>query len=182
MASDANEISGLIARVALHDREAFLRLYDATSAKLFGTCLRILKDQGDAEDAVQDAYVKIWRNSGGFRHGQYSPMSWLIAIARNQAIDRIRARQVSHAAMDEAQEVPDTSPNPEAAAISAGEMGRIGECLGELSADRSAAVYAAYVEGFSYAELAKRFGVPLNTMRTWLHRSLKSLRNCLERE
>jgi RNA polymerase sigma-70 factor (ECF subfamily) len=159
-----------------------MRLYDATSAKLFGVCLRIVKDRTEAEDAVQDAYVKIWRNAGSFREGNYSPISWLAAIARNTAIDRIRARQLAHAELDEASEVPDAQPTPEAMVIAAGEMGRIGACLEELPAERANAVKAAYVEGYSYAELAVRFGVPLNTMRTWLHRSLKSLRECLERK
>lgn len=159
-----------------------MRLYDATSAKLFGVCLRILKDHTEAEDAVQDVYVKLWRNARSYREGQYSPMSWLIAIARNTAIDKIRSRQMAYAEMDEAGEVPDTAPSPEAAMVSVDEMGRIGVCLGELPPQRAQAVHAAYVEGFSYAELAGRFGVPLNTMRTWLHRSLKSLRECLERK
>ncbi len=176
------EISALIARIALGDRAAFLRLYDATSAKLFGVCLRILKDNTEAEDAVQDACVKIWRNAGSYREGQYSPMSWIIAIARNTAIDRIRSRQLAHADLDDAGEVPDSSPTPEAQVIAAGEMGRISDCLAELPAQRAQAVQAAYVEGYSYAELAARFGVPVNTMRTWLHRSLKSLRECLERK
>ncbi len=164
------------------DRAAFLQLYDATAAKLYGVCLRILKDGSEADDAVQDAYVKLWRNAGSYREGQYSPMSWIIAIARNTAIDRIRSRQLAHADLDEAGEIPDAAPSPEAQVIAAGEMGRIGDCLSELPAQRAQAVQAAYVEGYSYAELATRFGVPVNTMRTWLHRSLKSLRECLERK
>jgi RNA polymerase sigma-70 factor, ECF subfamily len=87
------EIETLISRVALGDRNSFQQLYGATSAKLFGICLRVLKNAADAEDVLQEAYVKIWQNAGKYQVTGYSPMTWLITIARNQAIDRLRARK-----------------------------------------------------------------------------------------
>lgn len=181
VAGTAADIAGLVSRVALGDRAAFSVLYERTSGKLFAICLRILKDRAEAEDALQEVYVRIWRRAGGYRDGRYSAMSWLIAIARNHSIDRLRARQPVSEDIDAAETIADSAPSPEASAVASGEMGRIEACLGQLSPERAEAVMAAYVEGFSYAELAQRFAVPLNTMRTWLHRSLKSLRDCLER-
>lgn len=176
-----DDLSGLIARTALGDRKAFSTLYSLTSAKLFGVALRILKDRAQAEDAVQEVYVRIWRRAGSFRVGQASAMAWLVTIARNQAIDMVRARQPATLEYDDAPDVADPDPDPEARAALTGEARRIEACLGELDADKAAAVVAAYVEGLSYLELAAQNGVPLNTMRTWLRRSLLKLRECLNR-
>lgn len=174
-----DELSGLIARIALGDRVAFSALYSQTSAKLFGVTLRILKDRAQAEDTVQEVYVRIWRRAGSFRVGQASAMAWLVTIARNQAIDLIRARQPAALEYDDAPDVADSAPDPEARAVQSGESRRIEGCLGELEADKAAAVVAAYMEGLSYQELAEQYAVPLNTMRTWLRRSLIKLRECL---
>ena len=176
-----DDLPGLIARTALGDRTAFSSLYSQTSAKLFGVSLRILKDRAQAEDAVQEVYVRIWRRAGSFRVGQASAMAWLVTIARNQAIDMIRARQPSTLEYDDAPEVADPAMDPEARAVLGGESKRIEACLGELEANKAVAVVAAYVEGLSYQELAEQNAVPLNTMRTWLRRSLLKLRECLNR-
>ena len=107
--------------------------------------------------------------------------AWLVAVARNHSIDRIRARRQKTADIDAALDVADPTPGPEALAVAGGERERIHGCLDELEAERAAAVRGAYLAGESYAELAQRHGVPLNTMRTWLRRSLMKLRECLER-
>ncbi|WP_112320565.1 sigma-70 family RNA polymerase sigma factor [Oceanibium sediminis] len=177
----SNEINQLIARVALRDRAAFAALYDATSAKLYGVCLRILRDKADAEEALQEVYVRVWMNASRFVAAETSPLSWLAAIARNHAIDRIRARKPQSVDIDDAFDLADDAPGPEEAAINASEGGRIERCFDELPEDRAAAVRAAYVEGYSYHELAEQHAVPVNTMRTWLRRSLLKLRACLER-
>ncbi len=175
------EIETLIAGVALRDRSAFSLLYEHTSAKLFGVCLRILKDRALAEDALQEVFIKVWHNADRFAAGGYSPMTWLITIARNHAIDRLRAAQAAMAQIDEAAEVPDARPGPEDRVIAASDRAAIDACLDELQADRAAALRGAYLDGDSYTDLAARHGVPVNTMRTWLRRSLLKLRECLTR-
>ncbi|OCW58413.1 sigma-70 family RNA polymerase sigma factor [Hoeflea olei] len=175
------DLSGLIARTALGDRKAFSALYAETAAKLFGVTLRILKDRAQAEDALQEVYVRIWRRAGSFRVGQASATAWLVTIARNQAIDMLRARQPATLDYDDAPDIADQAPDPEARAALSGEAGRMEACLGELDADKARAVVGAYVEGLSYQELAEGNGVPLNTMRTWLRRSLLKLRECMNR-
>lgn len=179
--STPEEIENLIARCGLGDRAAFSALYQATSSKLFGICLRILRERSEAEDALQEVYLRIWRKAESYVAGGPSPMAWLSTITRNLAIDRLRARAPRADELEDAPELVAKGPTPEQSAVAAGEAARIGACLGELAPERAGAVRGAYLEGASYTELASRFDVPLNTMRTWLRRSLISLRECLQR-
>ena len=91
----APDITKLIVRTSMKDRAAFDLLYRHTSAKLFGVCLRILRDRAEAEEALQDVYIKIWAKADRFAVSELSPISWLVAIARNHSIDRIRARRLA---------------------------------------------------------------------------------------
>jgi len=179
--TDRTDIETLIARVALRDRAAFSALYDATSAKLFGVCLRVLGNRAEAEDALQDVYVRLWQKADRYRPVGARPMTWLIAVARNLAIDRRRARRASTEDIEKVPEPAAPGLTPEAAAIATSEAGRIATCLAALEPARAEAIRGAYLEGLSYQELAGRHGVPLNTMRTWLRRSLMKLRECLSR-
>lgn len=175
------EIEDLIARTALRDRGAFAALYDATAAKLFGVCLSVLKDRAEAEDALQDVFLRIWHKADSYAVTGHSPITWLATVARNLAIDRLRTRGRKGASVDEAAALPDARPGPEATSIAASESRRIAACLDELPQDRAGAVKGAYLEGMTYQDLAERHGVPLNTMRTWLRRSLQKLKECLTR-
>ena len=179
MQPQSREIADLIARCALRDRAAFRTLYERTSAKLFGVVLRILRDRSEAEEAIQEIYVKVWQRADRYVAGSTSPISWLVAVARNHCLDRLRARRPVSADIDAALEVPDAGPSPERAVEDSDERGRIDHCLGTLEPDRAEAVRGAYLDGYSYEELATRYNVPLNTMRTWLRRSLLKLRECL---
>ncbi|WP_226779224.1 sigma-70 family RNA polymerase sigma factor [Oceaniglobus trochenteri] len=175
------DIEHMILAMAEGDRAAFLSLYDATSAKLFGICLRVLNDRAEAEDVLQEIFLKIWRNADRYKANGFSPMTWLITVARNGAIDRLRTRKRRGESLDLAEELPDHAPTPEAAAVASSERDRVQGCLGELKPERAGAVKGAYLDGQTYQELADRYGVPLNTMRTWLRRSLQSLKECLSR-
>ena len=181
MNSTPEELELLISRISLGDRNALESLYNRTSAKLFGVCLRILKDRTEAEDALQEVYVKIWRGASRYAANRYSPISWLVAIARNHAIDRVRARKPDTVDIDQVAKVSDNAPDPEKAAIASSDRRRIDGCLDELEAAHADAVRGAYLNGNSYQELADRHKVPINTMRTWLRRSLMKLKECLER-
>jgi RNA polymerase sigma-70 factor (ECF subfamily) len=125
--------------------------------------------------------VKIWQRADRFVASENPAMPWLTAIARNQSIDAIRARKPVADEIDTVYDLADGQPDPESQAVTKGEGRRIDRCMEELEADRAQAVRAAYVEGLSYQELAEQFAVPLNTMRTWLRRSLLSLRECMDR-
>ena len=179
MGSDTADIADLIARCALRDRQAFRDLYSRTSAKLYGVTLRILRDRSEAEEALQEVYVKIWQRADKYIPGGYSPISWLVAVARNHSLDVLRARKPRSEDIDLALDVADAGPDPEQSAADRGERSRIDHCLDQLDADKAGAVRGAYLDGYSYEELSSRFNVPLNTMRTWLRRSLLKLRDCL---
>ncbi len=180
--TDQSHIEGLIARAALKDRSAFSSLYDATSAKLFSVCLQVLNDREAAEDALQDSYIKIWSKADQYHTNGLSPMTWLITIARNTSIDRLRADRSPQNLFDAMNELSDDKNNPEAYSISMSERQRIVRCLEELESEKAEAVCGAYLHGLSYAELADRYHIPLNTVRTWLRRSLLKLKGCLSNE
>lgn len=177
-----DRITDLLFRVAAADRTAFKELYAASSAKLFGVLIRILGTRSEAEDAVQEVYTRVWLNARKFHPGKGAGMTWLIAIARNHAIDRLRARpdrRFSHDA-EALAGVADDSPGIESQLVAAGEARRIMQCLDALEPDRAAAIRGAYLNGLSYQDLALRHNVPINTMRTWLRRALLKLRECME--
>ncbi|MES5100844.1 sigma-70 family RNA polymerase sigma factor [Agrobacterium sp. BA1120] len=176
-----DDLSTLIGLVALSDRNAFASLYTSTSPKLFSICLRILKDRTDADEALQEVYVKIWQRARLFSAASGTAEVWLAAIARNQSIDIIRARKPIASELSDVPDLVDAAPDPEQATLQKDTGRSIERCLDELEESRAKAVRQAYVEGMSYQELAQVYAVPLNTMRTWLRRSLIKLKECMER-
>ncbi len=173
-------LEACLARIALKDRRAFDELYKLTSGRLFAVSMRMMRSRAEAEDVLQEAYIRIWHRADSFRPGQARPIAWLIAITRNLAIDKLRARTMPVAPIEMAEELPDDRPTPETAYAQSEARAQINICLEELDTKRAEAVRAAYLEGWSYQELATRFDTPLNTMRTWLRRSLLRLKACLE--
>jgi RNA polymerase sigma-70 factor (ECF subfamily) len=174
------DLAGLLKRVAGRDRGAFNALYQATSAKLWGVIVRILSRRDLAEDVLQDVYVKIWERAGTFDPAKASPITWMAAIARNRAIDEVRRKfPVSIEEAPEALEVEESGADPLAQAEQSEELKRLQECLQGLDAERREMVLLAYYTGLSRDDLARRFARPVNTIKTWLHRSLAQLRKCL---
>jgi RNA polymerase sigma-70 factor, ECF subfamily len=175
-------VAQLLARVAAQDRAAFRDLYSSTSSKLFGVLLRILINRAEAEDALQEVFTRVWLRAGRFDPEKGRAMTWLISVARNHAIDRLRMRvEQTTATNDEADALVDNTPGAEANLIAKGQARRIVDCMSALEPDRAKAVQGAYLGGLSYADLSTKFNVPLNTMRTWLRRSLLQLKECLEK-
>jgi RNA polymerase sigma factor (sigma-70 family) len=177
-----SQLAAALVRVAAGDRAALRMVYQDTSAKLFGVCLRILNDKSEAEDVLQDVYVTVWRKAAGFDPGRASPITWLVAITRNRAIDRLRASAVSRRM--EPIEAADGVSDPAPAAVERVELAqqhqRLARCLEGLEARHSAAIRAAFLDGATYEELAQRMSVPLGTMKSWIRRGLLKLRACLE--
>lgn len=176
------EIEDLIARVAMGDRKAFRALYERTSAKLFGVAARVLRDDGLAEEVLQEVFLRIWHRSDSYKSNGYSPMTWLITITRNAAIDRLRKlRSEGKAAepVEIAERLYDPAPGPETQTVMRDEARVLEDCLDELEHERADMVRKAYLQGVTYAELSEATGVKLNTVRTWLRRSLLQLRECL---
>jgi RNA polymerase sigma-70 factor (ECF subfamily) len=174
------DLADLLAAVGRGDRAAFEQLYAATRAKLYGVVLRILRRRDLADEVMQEAYLRIWGSAGSFDPARASPITWMVAIARNRAIDLVRRRteislEEEPAAMDVAAEIP----NPLAARELSEDLKRLMQCIGALDGDRKEMVLLAYYNGFSREQLAAKFDKPANTIKTWLRRSLIEIRACL---
>ena len=112
-------IAALLSRIAAQDRAAFRSIYSDTSAKLMGVLLRILGSRAEAEDALQEVFTRVWLRAGRFDAAKGRGMTWLIALARNHAIDRLRARHDHAGDSDEMETVADPSPRAETRLIAA---------------------------------------------------------------
>ena len=181
-ALDRRGLERLLAAVAGGDAQAFERLYHATSAKLFGVCLRLLADRNDAEDVLQDVYAAIWRKAAQYDAAIASPISWLAMIAHNKAIDRLRSDGAARNAVpiELAEDVSDTGPGAVALAEHAGDVRRLDHCMQRLEARRRALIRTAFFDGATYEELARRTDTPVGTVKSWIRRGLLQLRTCLE--
>ncbi len=176
----ARDISDLLARVAQKDRAAFSALYKATSAKLYSVISRILTRGATSDEVLQDVYVKIWEKAGTFNPDIASPITWMATIARNRALDEVRrAKPVSFDAMGDDLDIAAEEFDPLGSRERSEDLKRLLECLSGLDEEKRQMVLLAYYRGMSRDALAKKFGRPVPTIKTWLHRSLSQLRGCL---
>src|SRR5271157_1819 len=179
-AGEASELGDLLRRVAARDEAAFSALYKRTSAKLYGVVARILT-RGDAgAEALQEAYVRIWEKAGDFDPTKGSPLAWMATIARNRALDEVR--RVRPASLEDTpagfEPVAD-AVDPMASRERSESLSALIACLSKLDEEKRAILMLAYYHGASREALSKRFGRPVPTIKTWLHRSLAQLRDCL---
>jgi RNA polymerase sigma-70 factor (ECF subfamily) len=130
---------------------------------------------------LQESFIKIWQGAGTFRSDKAAGMTWLCAVTRNRAIDRLRRHARTPLPIEEAAEVPDDAPSPEDAAAARGDLRRFNECLGTLAPSHAEAVRAAYLKGWTYREASEAMAVPVNTVKTWVRRGLITLRECMNR-
>ncbi len=174
-------LADLMPRIASGDRSALRQLYQATSSKLFGVCLRILSDREESEDVLQEVYLTIWRRADRFDAARASVTTWISTIARNRAIDRLRARgPLAYADQVDDMEIEDGSVPADALLASAQDAQALGRCLGELDARTQKVIRTAFFEGVTYEALAQRMDTPLGTVKSWIRRGLLKLRGCLE--
>ena len=180
MAQPSRALVDDLARVAHGDRAAFARVYQATSSKLYGVVLRILQRRDLTDEIVQEVYVKIWQRAGDFDATRASPITWMATIARNRALDEVR--KATHVRIDdapEAMQVADPARPASDWVELSDDYARLLRCLDGLEPMKRDMVKLAYLEGLSREALSQRFGHPVATIKTWLHRSLKSLKDCL---
>jgi len=184
---DSASLQQDLSRTALGDRAAFQRLYRATSAHLFGVAMRILNRRDLAEDALQEAFVNVWHNAGSYHAAASQPMTWLIAIVRNKALDLLRASARRAAdSLDEAdedgrpRELVDDAPSPMQLLTQAAEGIRIRGCLEQLDAVHRQSLALAFYQGLSHSEVARHMRAPLGSVKAWVRRGLERLKKCLE--
>lgn len=167
----------LLARCAGGDRAAFRMLYDRHAPRLYAVALRITHQASAASDAVQEAFIQVWRNAAQFDGARGNAEAWMTGLVRYRALDLLRRGGPPTASLDEGPEQAD------AAALAALDLQADGralrQCLERLEPDRRRLVVLAFVEGFSHAELAARLATPLGTVKSSIRRALSSLRECL---
>lgn len=175
-------LATLIAASSAGDRDAFAALYRHTAGKLFSVCLGILGSQALAEEALQDAYVNVWRNAASFDASKGAPMTWLISIARYRSLS-LRRRAVREVPTDieaDYARLVDPSPGPLADAVASAEARALRACLERLEEAPRKAVLLAYYRGLTHDELSRELSVPLGTVKSWIRRSLTRLKLCLD--
>lgn len=173
-------LSALLQRAGLGDQQAFAELHASTRNKLRKTALAVSPSIVDLDDLLQDAYLKIWNHAASFDPRRASPITWMCAIMRNTAIDALRLKQLATAELDEALSVPD----PEGQDADAFDYDLVqpiaASVIERLPQDRRHLLSLAYLDGESRLSLSQRFGVPVGTIKTWLHRTLGTVRaECL---
>jgi RNA polymerase sigma-70 factor (ECF subfamily) len=179
-AGAGDDLTGLLIRIAARDAAAFAALYKQTNAKLYGVVARILTRGDAAADALQEVYVRIWEKAGEFDSLKGSPLAWMATIARNRALDEVRrVRPVSLEDQPDGFEPAAEEIDPLAPRERSERLAALVDCLKALDEEKRAVVLLAYYRGASREALAKRFGRPVPTIKTWLHRSLAQLRDCL---
>ena len=175
-------LAGLMLQIAQGDRAALRQLYQATSAKLFGVCLRILANRDETEDVLQEVYITIWRRADRYDAGRAGVMAWISTIARNRAIDRLRSRgPLAYAAPVDELEIEDETPGAHAVLEAGQSAEALGKCLSELDDRTEAVIRTAFFDGVTYEALAQKMDTPLGTLKSWIRRGLMKLKGCLER-
>lgn len=171
-----DSLEALLQRVATRDRAAFRDLYAATSSRLFAVCLRLLRDRARAEEALQEAFTRIWERAASYDAEKGAALAWMTVLTRRIALNELRRRDSAHASLEEEAAPQIAADLPEHDPLA---KGRLIECLDRLGEERRQWVLLAYVHGYSHEELARRFQRPLGTMKSALFRGLADLRKCI---
>ena len=169
----------LIARIVARDATAVGELYDRHSRLLYGLILKIIKDRGEAEEMLQEVFVQVWTRADTYNVQLGTPIAWLVRIARNRAIDRLRANTVRTRTV-EATPLPPPVETPEARAAMSEQERAVARALEALPPDQRQLIEHAYFAGLTQSELATRFGLPLGTVKTRVRTGMMTLRRDLQ--
>jgi len=180
-------LADLLHACAQGRQAAFQALYREVSPQLFAVLVRILKRRDLAEEALQDALLSVWRNAGSYSADKGAPMTWLVSICRNRALDMLR-REKREVSLDtdredldeEGRQVSDGETVMDAVNVSKAEERKLDDCMGRLNDGQQQSLRLAYVDGCTHEEIAARVGSPVGTVKSWVRRGLESLKRCLE--
>lgn len=177
----------LIDRVAARDETALKALYDHACGKLYGLALRVTANREWAEDALQEAFLQIWKNAADYRASLSPPMAWMGLIVRSRALDQLRRHKAEREHLtDELDEaLADTlagdSANPMDTSLASQQAWALHQCLTRLDHKQREVVSLAYLRDLSHGELAQQLKLPLGTVKSWIRRGLDQLRGCMAR-
>ena len=184
-ARDAQDelLAELVAAAGNGCRKSFERLYALTHRRLFGVVLRMLPHRGDAEEVLQEVYVKVWRHSATFVAAKGCAIHWLMGIARHAALDSLRRAQRRPVAVpsddddaDPYHGLPSAGTDPLEGLVAASRCQAVAAALGSLTQDQRESLTLAFYDGLSHPEIAARLRKPLGTVKSWIRRSLMTLR------
>lgn len=174
----------LLQRCGNGDSAALRTLYDQVAPQLFAVILRILPRRDLAEEALQEAFLSIWRHAARYRPERGSPMAWLASIARNRALDLRRSLKSQPLSSEPVAAFEETiaaeGNNPEQETGLAVEAQRLENCMQQLTAEQNRVIRLAFINGLSYPEIAHHIQSPLGTVKSWIRRGLQALKSCLE--
>lgn len=182
MSTTRDQLADDLAKVAAGDVAAFVRVYQATSRKLFGVVVRILGRSDLADEILQEVYVRVWQRSGEFVREQSSPITWLVTIARNRALDEKR-RKVARP-LDDVPDYLEIPSNEDIAAeyLEAEDLRRLHACLERLDPARRKLLEVVYFAGLTRDDAAERLGMTPAAVRSSLRTSLVELKSCLKHD
>ena len=175
-------LENLLKDVAAGDQVALEALYDATSRRVFGLVLRILRDHPAAEEVTMDVYTRVWQQASRFDPSRGSAQAWLLTLAHNLAVDLLRARRRlagRESPLEPEWEIPDGQPSPETLSTDADMARKVRAALQEIPEEQRKAIVAAYFGGLSHTEIAEAFGEPLGTIKTRIRSGMVALRRAL---
>ena len=171
----------LVMRMSVGDEEALATFYELFSPLLYGMSLKILHDEDEAEDVLQETFIQIWKKAACYDSKLSSPSTWAVMILRNKAIDRLRARNRLEAVVTRASEacayMPDRDEISAEQPFFREQRRIVREALMGLSAERRLVLELAFFEGLTHEEIAQRLGMPLGTIKTRIRRALIEMRN-----
>lgn len=167
-------------QIALGDREAFKRLYQATSAKLYSVSYAIVRRESAAEDAVQDTFIKVWHRASDYSVTKGSVMSWLISMVRYRSIDLMRNRHNSMQYEDTPDQLPAVD-TLDKSLDSLHENHQLKLCMDELQPQTRQCLQLAYINGLSHQEVSDYLSEALGSVKSWIRRGLENLKRCLKR-
>jgi RNA polymerase sigma-70 factor (ECF subfamily) len=176
---DARADIALLGRVIARDGSAIGELYDRHSSLLYGLILRILRNRSEAEEVLQEVFVQVWTRAETYHVELGAPVAWLVRIARNRAIDQIRANSV-RARTVEASPLPAPVETPEARAVMSEQQRAVARALETLPPEQRELIEHAYFQGLTQSELAERFHLPLGTVKTRVRTGMMTLRRELQ--
>jgi RNA polymerase sigma factor (sigma-70 family) len=180
IASPALDLNDALSLCAKGDRLALRAIYDSEAPRMLGVATRLLRRRALAEEAVHDTFMQIWQKAGSFDASRGNGRSWIYAVLRNRALNILRGEARTDLVEDfEPMGLASGEEDAESVMLRLSDAGSLRRCLETLEPARRQAITLAYIHGLSHGELAGRLGVPLGTIKSWIRRSLVSLRECM---
>lgn len=173
------ELLDLLRKVANRDQVAFETLYEKTCGQLFAVALKMLQNKESAEEALQEAFIRIWYKADYYKEGQGTVLTWMVSIVRYRSLDMLRSKKVrkEDTLTDQAENsVEEDIFSP---GLKDPNNLKLNDCMEQLDLQQKQAIHLAYFQGLSHSEVVTHLDSPLGTIKSWIRRGLSSLQRCL---